>query len=121
MKRIFCICLLLISCQPCVHAEVDIDRLADAIKIAEGVKSRYPYGIISVKCKGEQECRQICKNTIRNNLKRWAKTEQKVPFLTFLGSKYAPTKGKSLNKAERRLNPNWVKNVQYHYERMKGA
>ena len=89
---------------------IDPDKLANAIYKAEGGnKTRYPYGIKSVRCVGENDCRLICLNTIRNNQKRFTKQTKYTDFIEFLGSRYCP-----LNiKGEYHLNKNWVKNVKY--------
>jgi hypothetical protein len=98
-----------VSCQT---AEIDPHKLADAIYKAEGgKKTRYPYGIKSVRCVGENDCRQVCLNTIRNNQKRFLKQNKYTDFIEFLGSRYCP-----LNiKGEYHLNKNWVSNVKYFY------
>ena len=51
-------------------AEYNDHAIADAIYYAEGAeKASKPFGILSVKCEGYNECRRICLNTIRNNVK----------------------------------------------------
>src|SRR3990167_5029626 len=48
------------------------NQIVDAIYKAEGGnKAQYSYGIRSVSCKNMQECRQVCKNTVKNNRKRY--------------------------------------------------
>lgn len=58
--------------------------------------------------------------TIIKNRDRWNKTDKKIDFITFLGSKYCPTVGKNLNSDEKRLNKYWVKNVKTWYNKIKG-
>ena len=96
----------------CQAAEIDPHKLANAIYKAEGgKKTRYPYGIKSVRCVGENDCRQVCLNTIRNNQKRFLKQNKYSDFIEFLGSRYCP-----LNiKGEYHLNKNWVRLVKYFY------
>jgi hypothetical protein len=87
-------------------SDLKINRLADAIYKAENSK-KYPYGIKSVKCVGEAECRRICINTIKNNVKRWEKSVEQGDtrdYLTFLWHRYCPPSAHALNK-------NWLKNV----------
>ena len=92
---------------------LQIEKMADAIYLAEGgTKTNFPYGIKSVKCEGEQECRRVCKNTIRNNIKRYNDYGHKKydTYLEFLGSRYCPPTAHSLNK-------HWVKNVKFYYKK----
>lgn len=99
------------------HGEVFIpdtpeksERLVMAIYKAEGgEKTKYPFGIKSVSCEGYEECKKICHNTVRNNIKRWKDSINKGDdrdYLTFLWHRYAPPKSHKLNK-------NWKKNVEY--------
>lgn len=85
------------------------NEIVDAIYVAEGGNStKYPFGIMSVKCDGYAECRQVCLNTVRNNVKRWkvAVTEgDNRDYLTFLWHRYCPPTEHSLNK-------HWKKNVE---------
>lgn len=116
-KLIIALPMLLISCQPAVHAETlhgfDIDRLSQAIYKAEGgLKAKKPYGILSVPCEGKTECGRICRNTIRNNLKRWDKAGRKEPYLEFLARRYAPIRAENDSKG---LNRHWLTNVSSIY------
>ena len=110
-----CLPMLLISCQPCMAQEIDVLRLKEAIYRAEGgIKSKSPYGILSVPCKGKGHCGKICENTIRNNLRRWHRTGRKVPFLTFLAGKYAPVGSDTDNGTNR----HWLGNVRAIYDKL---
>lgn len=97
-----------LGCASQAHAEVySAEQIADAIYKAEGgTKAKNPYGILSVPCGSEKECREICLNTIENNFSRWQNYGHKThpDFITFLGSRYCPVSAHKLNK-------NWVKNV----------
>lgn len=91
------------------------EEIVNAIYHAEGgKKAKYKYGIRSVSYSNEKEARKICLNTVRNNRKRFADYghRQYSTFIEFLGSRYCPTKG-ALTQAEKRLNPNWVRNVEF--------
>lgn len=89
--------------------EEDVDAVADAIYKAEGgAKAKKPYGILSVTVKDEAEARQVAKNTIRNNWKRWHTAGKPGEYLEFLARKYAPVGAENDPKA---LNQNWLKNV----------
>jgi len=113
--------LILITTLPAQAEEaINVERLADAIYLAEGgAKTAYPYGIKSLRYEDrtdrslikEQWARKICVNTIRNNLKRFAGQNEYTDFIEFLGSRYCPT----TIKEEYHLNKNWVKNVKYFY------
>lgn len=95
---------------------INAEILADAIYLAEGgSKTKYPYGIISVKCSGETECRKICLNTIRNNHKRWLNSDKSLTYLEFLASRYAPI---GVSNDPTNLNKHWLGNVQAIYERL---
>lgn len=89
------------------------EDLVNAIYLAEGgAKTKYPYGIKSIKCESEQECRKICFNTVRNNRKRYkADNMGYKDFIAFLGARYAPIGAENDPK---NLNRNWVKNVRYY-------
>jgi len=96
---------------------VNIERLAQAIYKAEGgAKTKHPYGILQHYKKATP--RQACINTIKNHLKRHAGHKCGKDFISCLGSRYCPTKGKNLRPAEKKLNPNWVKNVKKFYFRL---
>lgn len=82
-----------------------VHKLSKAIYIAEGGKSaKKPFGILSVKCEGYEECGRVCRNTIRNNYRRWQDSDMDEDFISFLGERYAPRNSHPLNK-------NWVPNV----------
>ena len=101
--------------------EEKVDLLADAIYMAEGgAKTNFPFGIKSIKCRGYDECRRICKNTIRNNIKRFRASQKNMEgggkklsgstYLSFLQNRYCPTSG-NLSASEQELNGYWLKNV----------
>lgn len=104
MKRLI---LTLLCSNSIANGAPLFNRLADAINRAENSK-KYPYGIKSINVASAEEARIVCINTIRNNYLKWLKTNQKKPFIEFLGDVYCPPKIHSLNK-------NWVKNVKYFY------
>lgn len=98
------ILILLVACV--AHAETfDAEAIADAIyKVEGGAKAKKPYGILSVKCSSEAECRQICINTVQNNFTRWQVAGAKGDYLEFLANRYAPPSAHPLNK-------NWLPNL----------
>jgi len=87
------------------------DLLIQAIYSAEGgERSEYPFGIRSVKCEGYADCRKVCLNTIRNNIKRWHDSGTADDYLTFLARRYAPI---GVANDPKGLNANWLRNVRW--------
>ena len=77
-------------------------------QIEGGVTAKKPFGVLSVKCMGYLDCKEICHNTVRNNRKRFAKQSQEKDFLSFLAKRYAPV---GAGNDPRGLNKNWEKNL----------
>ena len=94
------------------HADTyDADVIVDAIYRAEGAeKAKKPFGILSVPCKGYEDCRRVCENTVINSFTRWQVAGASGDFLEFLASRYAPV-GAANDPSG--LNRNWLKNVRY--------
>lgn len=90
---------------------VDVNALADSIRQAEGV---WTYGIKSIPCSSEKECRKICINSIRNNLRRYERSDKSLDFISFMGLRYCPPSIHPLNK-------NWVLNVKAIYKKRGGV
>jgi len=91
------------------HMTPYFNEVVDAIYIAEGgAKTRHPFGILSVKCEGYQECREVCFNTVRNNYFRWIDSGRKGEYLAFLANRYCPVGASNDPKG---LNRNWLGNV----------
>lgn len=94
-----------------VHAKdsIDVEKLADAIYIAEGgSKTKHPYGILA-KYKTTTP-RSSCINTIKTGLRKW---NGKDDFILFLSRTYCPV---GASNDPHGLNRYWVKNVKYHYD-----
>lgn len=90
-----------------------VDKVVDAIYWAEGgAKTKYPYGIKSVKVKSVAEARAVCYNTVNRKHIDWIAQGRKGDFLVFLQKTYCPTSG-NLTAKERELNGYWLKNVRY--------
>lgn len=98
------------------HLYTDV-QYCDAIRIAEGVNSKYPYGILK-KYKTTTP-RQSCLNTVKHKRQDWIKLGKKGEFIDYLGSKYAPT-GNIANDPKH-LNNNWIGNISSILERKFGA
>lgn len=112
------IAILCVIFSPNAHAWTD-EEIVSAIYLAEGGKNaQYPYGIRSVRCNGESQCRRIAMRTVANNRIRFAKQNRYKDYISFLGSRYCPTKGR-LSRAEKKVNKHWVKNVLFYLK--KGA
>lgn len=91
----------------------DWDILLSSIWQSEGGnKTRYPYGIKSVKAKDENEARQIALNTVKNNYARWNAAGQPGNYIDFLASRYVPV------KSDPRGNINWRMNVPKIYAQL---
>lgn len=83
----------------------DANQIADAIyRIEGGESAKKAYGILSVSCKDEADCRKVCLNTIENNFVRWQLNGSEGDFLAFLASRYAPVEAHPLNR-------NWLPNL----------
>lgn len=96
-----------------------VDEYVNAIYWAEGGdNTNFPYGIRSVKCEGEKECRRICRNTIKNNIKRWeiSREVNQLSYLKFLANRYCPI---GADNDPTRLNRNWLKNVRWFLDHPK--
>lgn len=92
------------------HAEeITYDQFCDAVYIAEGgQKAKKPYGILSVPCNTESECRKICINSVRNNLKRFNNQSKYDDYIDFFGSRWCPVGAENDPTG---LNKYWINNV----------
>ena len=93
------------------------EQIVNAIYKAEGgAKAQYFYGIRSIECSGDTECRKICSNTVRNNRKRFADYGFKdyPDYISFLASRYCPV---GADNDPHGLNKNWEKNVRFYLEK----
>ncbi len=100
----------------CCHADTIIIKVQDIvgvsssiwcnnIRITEGNKN---YGILSIKCNSEIQCREICRNTVVNNWKRYKKSHMVRSlegFINFLADKYCPSSSDPIG------NINWKHNM----------
>ena len=89
------------------------EEIVNAIYKAENSK-KFPYGIKSIDTKGDEAyARKICFNSVRNGRERWIKAGKPCDLITFIGKRYCPPKAHELNS-------NWVKNVKYFLNKMRG-
>ena len=109
--------LLAISLPSCAQAEVyDSSDICDAIYVIEGAeKTRHPYGILSVPCNGEADCRDVCLNTVENTFTSWQADGSQGDFLEALARRYAPVNSDTDNGT----NQYWLKNVKYYLAKEK--
>ena len=90
--------------------QVDFEKLADAIKKAEGNEN---YGILAHY--RHTSYRQACINTCKHKYRQWASNSKiKVSYMEYLASQYAPV---GASNDLHNLNRNWLSNVRYFYER----
>lgn len=99
-------------------SEVNTAYLADSIRIAEGVNSRKPYGILRDYCsdknsKSIAQCRKGCIQTIEKWKKKLTYSDYR-DFIRQFGSIYCPLSDKRDKKG---LNKNWVRNVTLLYQK----
>lgn len=113
---------IMVVCQGCAYSQtiqgIDVDRLANAIYIAEGGSlTNHPYGILA-KYKHTTP-RQACINTIKHKLRDFNReiiTQlDEREFIAYLGQTYCPV-GASNDPGG--LNLNWVGNVIELYEKL---
>ena len=86
-------------------APVDVDRMVEAIRVAEGIHSRHPYGVLSVKVNSEAEAKAVCRNSVTNNIRRWEKAGKPGSFVEFMASRWCPASADPVG------HENWIKNV----------
>lgn len=109
------LCLIFFVClvsQGAPLPQTTMDKIVSSIyKIEGGDKTKYPFGIKSIDCKGDySKARKICTNTVRNNWVRFSNLEIKERnkyhcFYEFLASKYCPP------TADPEGYKNWIKNI----------
>ena len=102
--------VLMASCSRNAWAEVyDSSDICDAIYVIEGgAKAKKPYGILSISCNSESECRDVCLNTVENTFTRWQADGSTMPFLEALAARYAPI---GSSNDPRHLNRFWLSNI----------
>jgi len=67
------------------------ERMADCVfKIEGGSKTRWPYGVKSVKVSGEAEARRVTINSINNGWKRWEAAGKPEPFTIHFARRWCP-------------------------------
>lgn len=106
-----CACAKEVIIQPNIDG-YSVNQWCEAIRHAEGVNSKHPYGILT-KYKHTTPL-QACRNTVAHKWRDYSalpsKTRQSKRFLEYLQERYAPINAKNDPNG---LNRNWVKNVNY--------
>lgn len=99
-----------------LNEKIDIPKICEAIRKAEGVRSRYPYGIKSVKCEGINACRICCLRTIRHYYRDFIKTHRFTvkEFISYSAYRYVADGGGVGEK-------NWIKNVEFYCKKEGGC
>lgn len=110
MKRLIISLLVAASIQTAHSVEPPIDRqrLADIIwRVEGGSKTRYPYGIKSVKVRDAAHARQVCLRTIDRAVVEWREVGHlRVPcFVQYLAMRYCPA------EVDPTGHQNWIRNV----------
>lgn len=96
------------ACTIDAKADPEWGRLANAIYKAEN-SLNHPYGIM-VKYKHTTP-RQACINTCKHKYQDWLNAGKPGDYLSYLQSRYAPTKGATNDPTG--LNKNWKRNVEH--------
>lgn len=110
MNLLYFLFIFLCVSSPQAQAKVNVEKLADAIKVSEASKS-HPYGIMQRYKRTTP--RQACINTIKHAIKDYRGNDS--GFIEFLGKRYAPIGAKN---DPTNLNKNWTNNVQAIYARL---
>lgn len=101
----FIVFFLGLAASPTLASETKYEtRLVNAIRTSENNPN---YGVLSIPC--VDDCREICLNSVRNNLFRYLEaTGQMEDFLVLMQRRYAPI---GASNDPNNLNRNWAKNV----------
>lgn len=83
-----------------------VSYLASVIyRVEGGDKTKWPYGVKSIKCKDKAEAKRITENSVRNNWKRWEAAGKPGHFIDFMADRWCP------KAADPQGNINWKKNM----------
>ena len=107
-KTTWMLLLLSLLSAHAVEPPVDRQRLADIIwRVEGGAKTRYPYGIKSVRVRDAAHAREVCLRTIDRAVREWREVGHvRVPcFVEYLAMRYCPPEVDPVG------NRNWIRNV----------
>ena len=81
-------------------------KMADAIFKAEGgSKTKWLYGVKSVRVNNGHEARKVTMMSVRNNWSRWEQAGKPGKFIPFMAARWCPVSVDSVG------NRNWTRNV----------
>jgi len=87
-----------------------------AIRYAENGGPGREYGILHKRVKPTYRSQAgWCAATVQKNWDRWQKTDKRLDFITFLGTKYAPI---GADNDPNKLNYHWIKNVKHFHTKI---
>lgn len=97
---------LVLTANIATASNLNADKIADAIYVIEGgSKTKYPYGIKSIKTRGNKvKARKICINTIKNTHKRWLEENKPIAFVDYLADRYCPPSVDSVGNQRWKVN-----------------
>ena len=96
--------------------EPDFEQMTQAIWLTEGgLKTKHPFGVLSVPCSSFTECRQITLNSLRNSWERYQKAKTQMPFDEFFQKRWCPVGAENDPQG---LNRNWLLNFRYFMEKL---
>jgi len=102
--------IVLLLCALPIQAAPDMDRLLDAVYLAEGgKKARVPYGITTVRVNSPSHGRSIARRTLTRALRE----RPDLPWIEATAMVYCPS------ESDPKGHRNWKKNVLYFYNRKK--
>jgi len=89
-----------------------------AIRNAENGREGLEFGVMHPRAKDQPNSLRVqagwCAATVYKNYHRWLKSESKLDFIEFLGSRYCPT---GVRNDPNNLNQYWIANVKAFTER----
>lgn len=103
--------LAIISATVCLNCSAAMPKgfdakMADAIYKAEGGnKTKWPYGVKSVKIASVAEARRVTLISVRNNWGRWERAGKPESFVKFMARRWCPESADPVGHV------NWIKNV----------
>lgn len=88
------------------RAQINYEKFCEAIRISEGIHSKFPYGIKSVRCQTEALCKEQCLKRIHKYWRDFKKNEHTgiKGFIRYASKCY-------VTDADRIGEKNWVNNV----------
>lgn len=83
----------------------DINVVVSAIYRTEGgERTKYPYGVKSIKTSSVNDARHVCYNTVRNFIRKHHIVKVDRYFITMLSNKYCPSSVDNVGNKNWRVN-----------------